>query len=213
VTDSIREFELDRQVFVDEKSAYERSGKPEQSRLVRAINVSSSSSRLWIIGAGPMMSIYASLRAADVRSIRYVTLVSHSDSNNKHAEAHSPGVKWKTIQAFVLGHGGSVHCGAGSCVGATVRKPRDQNKGLDFRSPKWKTGGKPRNEVWKWLEDSSDSRLSFVYDRIVDSNVADVSDAGMVYYIVTGDENASPDKLRRYMSRDEPTETLSVGSS
>jgi hypothetical protein len=34
----------------------------------------------------------------------------------------------------------------------------------------------------------ADSRLSFVYDRIVDSNVADVSDAGMVYYVVTGDE-------------------------
>jgi hypothetical protein len=63
----------------------------------------------------------------------------------------------------------------------------------------------------KWLEDGSDSRLSFVYDRIVD-NVTRCQRAGMVYYIVTV-ADASPDKLRRYMSRDEPTETLSVGSS
>jgi hypothetical protein len=34
----------------------------------------------------------------------------------------------------------------------------------------------------------SSTRLNFVFRKIVDSNVADVSDAGMVYYVLTGDE-------------------------
>jgi hypothetical protein len=51
-----------------------------------------------------MMSIYASLHYRRCSIYAALTLVSHSDSNNK-LEAHSPGVKWKTIRAFVLGHG------------------------------------------------------------------------------------------------------------
>jgi hypothetical protein len=58
-----------------------------------------------------------------------VTLVSHSDSNNKHAEAHSPGVKWKTIRAFVLGHGVPY-----IVMVRALERPseRNQNKGLIF---------------------------------------------------------------------------------
>jgi hypothetical protein len=200
VVDSIVEFKLNRSIIVDEKASFERSGQASQQKLVDEINASGPNNRLWIIGAGPMMTVFASLKAANADSIKYIALVSHSNSNNQHAESHTPGVKWNEIQRFIMKNGGSLYCGASTCDGATVKAPRDQNKGLDFRSAQWRSGGKPNNSVWQWMQRSTDTRLNFVYDRIVDSNVADVSDAGMMYYILTGDENTSPDKLRKYMA-------------
>jgi hypothetical protein len=59
--------------------------------------------------------------------------------------------------------------------------------------------------------DSSDKRENFVFDKIKDSNVGDVSDAGMMYYLLTGDENADPVKLRAFLSQERksvPIETV-----
>jgi hypothetical protein len=61
-----------------------------------------------------------------------------------HAEAHSPGVKWKTIQAFVLGHGGSVHCDFRALERPSSRG--SEPKAWIFEV--WKTGGK----LTAWLE-------------------------------------------------------------
>jgi hypothetical protein len=46
----------------------------------------------------------------------------------------------------------------------------------------------------------ADEGLNFVFSKIVDSNVGDVSDAGMVYYILTGDEDTDPNKLRTFLN-------------
>jgi hypothetical protein len=59
--------------------------------------------------------------------------------------------------------------------------------------------------------DSPDKRENFVFDKIKDSNVGDVSDAGMMYYLLTGDENADPVKLRAFLSQERksvPIETV-----
>jgi hypothetical protein len=47
---------------------------------------------------------------------------------------------------------------------------------------------------------TADEGLNFVFSKIVDSNVGDVSDAGMVYYILTGDEDTDPNKLRTFLN-------------
>jgi hypothetical protein len=49
------------------------------------------------------------------------------------------------------------------------------------------------------VADSADEGLNFVFSKIVDSNVGDVSDAGMVYYILTGDDT-DPNKLRTFLN-------------
>jgi hypothetical protein len=70
---------------------------------------------------------------------------------------------------------------------------RDQNRLLNFRL-------KDPLGAWTWLRDSADEGLNFVFSKIVDSNVGDVSDAGMVYYILTGDEDTDPNKLRTFLN-------------
>jgi hypothetical protein len=123
--------------------------------------------------------------AADVRSIRPLTLVSHSDSNNKHAKRTRQ--VWSGRQ-FRLSFSVTEVPYIVIFVRWSDRPAEDQSQRLGFSKSKWKTGGK----LTAWRGSGSGSKtvagLSFVYDRIVDSNVANVSDAGMVYYVVTGDE-------------------------
>jgi hypothetical protein len=78
------------------------------------------------------------------------------------------------------------------------RKTRDQNALLDFR----KASDPP--------VDSSDKRENFVFDKIKDSNVGDVM-MQVMYYLLTGDENADPVKLRAFLSQERksvPIETV-----
>jgi hypothetical protein len=208
ISEGVGVYGLDKDVFKDEKAYYDASGQEAQPELVSAINASSKSSRLWIIGAGPMQTIYKSLQAADLDKLEYVTLISHSISNNKHAEGHKGGVRWEDVKSLLINNGGQIHFGGRTCSGCispTVAKPRDQNALLDFRK------ASDPLKVWTWLRDSSDKRENFVFDKIKDSNVGDVSDAGMMYYLLTGDENADPVKLRAFLSQERksvPIETV-----
>jgi hypothetical protein len=177
VMESIGVFGLDSALFVDEKARF-LTGTAAQPELVAAINASTRDSRLWIIVAGPMLTVFRSMQEADRTALAHVSLVSHSKSNNIHAEQHRVGARWEDVKGIVIENGGSVHFGGITCSGCirpTVNKPRDQNRLLNFRS------AKDPIKAWTWLRDSSDERLNFVFRKIVDSNVADVSDAGMVY--------------------------------
>ena len=61
----------------------------------------------------------------------------------------------------------------------------DQNKRLNTK------------KGWGWMKKSSDANLRWLYSRMV--KFGDVSDSGMVYYVVTGlgDEHGTPKKLRK----------------
>jgi CubicO group peptidase (beta-lactamase class C family) len=144
--------------------------------LTAQINQSSAASPLWIIGAGPMEVIGRAVSASDPASRPYVTLVSHSQWNDEHAEQHGGGWTFNEI-------GG---------LGVNLHHITDQNPGL-VTDP----------SQYFWLRDSSDPKLRWLWDRHVASGLPyfDPSDAGMLYWFATGaqsggDENATPDKLR-----------------
>src|SRR5262249_2357932 len=59
-------------------------------------------------------------------------------------------------------------------------------------------------EQWRpyhWMRDSRDAKVRFLWDRLVVSTRPDPSDAGMAYFLVTGDEQADPAKLERLLAR------------
>lgn len=201
VSEGIPVFGLAPTLFVDEKAHYDTTGQEQQPELIAAINASSADSALWIVGAGPMQTIYASMEGADRASLKYVNLISHSRWNNVHAEGHRGGVSWEEVKRLVIESGGRVYYGGTTCPGCirpTVGEPHDQNKLLNFRA------ADDPLAVWTWLRDSSDPRLNFVFDKIEDSRVGDVSDAGMVYYLLTGDEDADPVKLKSFFAATPP---------
>ena len=52
-----------------------------------------------------------------------------------------------------------------------------------------------------WMRDSDDSRVRFLWERLVASTRPDPSDAGMAYFLISGDEQADPAKLERLLDK------------
>ena len=99
--------------------------------LTAQINASSAGNPLWIIGAGPMEMIGMALSASDPGKRQYVTVVSHSEWNNYHAEESGHGI-WNFFEL-------------GSVLGANLRHIVDQNAGLRVHEGNY-----------SWLQQSSD---------------------------------------------------------
>lgn len=149
------------------------------SALAAQINQSSATNYLWIIGAGPMEVIGQALNASDPAKRQYVTVISHSTWNDEHAEQP--------------GHGTWNFNELGSVLGANLLHIIDQNAGL-----------RTHESSYSWLQQSGDPKLHWLWQRHLASGLSpdfDPSDAGMIYFLLTGgtnggDQNATPDKLR-----------------
>ena len=147
--------------------------------LAHQINASSATDPLWIIAAGPMEIIGRALAASDPSKRQYVTVVSHSEWNDYHAEEP--------------GHGTWNFNELGSIVGASLKHIIDQNSRTRLNE-----------SHYTWLRQSSDRKLNWLWERHLASGLSplfDPSDAGMIYWLITGatnggDETVTPEKFR-----------------
>ena len=166
-------FGYDRRIlnnFVEDKSG--TTGK-----FINAINASSSANPLWIIAAGPMESVWRALNGADRDKLKYVSVVSHSTWNETHPpnDCQPNEHDWEDIRAF-------------RSNGLTTIEIEDQNSSNgdnDFSTPLSK---------WNWLKNNGDSNLAWLYTRNQFDNKFDPSDAGMVYWLVTGGPNGGNER-------------------
>ena len=160
------------------------------SALANQINASSASNPLWIIAAGPMEVIGKALEASDPAKRQYVTVISHSEWNDYHAE--------------LPGHGSWNFQELKYTLGANIQSIIDQNAGLELNESNY-----------SWLQQSSDPKLNWIWQRHVKSGLSpefDPSDSGMVYWLLTGgmnggDQNATPAKLRSILEGPSSTPT------
>jgi hypothetical protein len=174
------------------------------------INKSSAGNPLFIIEAGPMQMVGEAISKAEKSKLKYVTLISHSEWNNEHAnkpydwEHHSG---WDTLWTFrqIMEQFSAPEKGGLTCV-----KILDQNGGSDYlgirtnksefdwlktsalkdKAPYYQRGS------WDWLS----SRL-YSYIDCRGGELFDASDAGMVVYVLTGVEKTNPDMVRRLMEK------------
>ncbi|MEM9420234.1 MAG: hypothetical protein AAGA25_14440 [Planctomycetota bacterium] len=155
------------------------------ANLTEQINASSEDSHLFIIAAGPVESIYRSIAAADPAKRKYTSLVSHSVYNETQLIQDNH----RTIEDF---------------------KPFFENDGMGYikiqdqnaaEKPQFLWNSDTKFHVWSFLRDSPDPDYRWLHSRIQAHtyNKADVSDAGMVYFLLLGDENGSPIKFRNLM--------------
>jgi len=151
-------------------------------RLTQLINDSSGSDPLWIVAAGPMEVVGRAIAASDGSKRQYVTVISHSQWNNNHADSPSSGESPT--------HSGWTFDEIGRMNPSVVRKQiADQNSGLHTTY----------STYYPW-RDSSDSKLRWLWDRgqVTGIDWPDCSDAGMVYWLVMGrpsDDRLSPTEL------------------
>ncbi|WP_442508687.1 hypothetical protein SH528x_000215 [Novipirellula sp. SH528] len=133
--------------------------------LREAINESSADDPLWIIEAGEPDIIGFALKASDARRRKHVHVVSHHPANDNSGDFFS----WQQILDF----------------GVTEHQIGDQNVGL-------KTAISP----WDWAKEHPNRSLQWIWRQLAyaeqdgvvkfQTNHFDCSDAGMVYWWITG---------------------------
>lgn len=174
------------------------------------INKSSADDPLIIIAAGPLQVVGEGIARADKSKLRYVTLISHGRWNNIHAE-NPDGPYWDrhhgwTWKMLTERFGDSIPGG-----GVRFIMPADQNGGKDYdglqsdkRNFDWIITSPARNnplykyDSWNWLY----SRLAVCIRK--DGVNFDVSDSGMVIFMLTGVEKTNPAMAREIMENPEP---------
>lgn len=145
----------------------------------RAVNASSADDPLYFVLAGPMEVPALGIAQSDPAKRRFVTCISHNSWNDGYASGdlvkHNKrdviplGVKWVQI--------------------------RDQNP-LLITSPFGRPARPEEWLPWDWMKDSKDPNVRFLMDRMRASTRADCSDAGMAYFLVSGDERGDIAKLK-----------------
>jgi hypothetical protein len=151
---------------------------PEQldegvANLTAEINASSPGDELWLVLAGPMETAWMALNAADPQARRYVKCLSHGEWNETHGRTD---------------HGGHDYDDLIDLGCQEVRIP-DQNSNL----------GETDMSDWDYLNDLGDN-MQWLYSRIALHGDGDVSDAGMVYYVITGEKRVTRSELRNYLT-------------
>ena len=162
-------------------------------RLRDEINASSSESLLWITAGGPIEIIYQAISQANSSERQYIRLVSHSSWNQNHAEDGHNEHTWDELKGLLPNQTSQVH------EILDQNRPTFLNDGFSTTE----TGAQKWNP-WNWMQNHSDSRISLIYERMEASQrperepdgKTDMSDAGMIYYILEDDENGNPSKFR-----------------
>jgi hypothetical protein len=163
-----------------------------------AVNACSADDPLYFIIAGPMEVPWRGLRAADPAKRKHVYCISHTvwndlffwDTGNQQITHHRRdlielGINWVQILN---------QQGLGTC-------------------PEPKHGPCPQEKwaLWDWMRDSSRADVAWLYERLEAMGRPDCSDSGMVYFLLTGNEQATVQDLNQLLHGRLPTNSLRPG--
>ena len=155
--------------------------------IAKAINDSSADNPLYFIIAGPMEVPYLGIQKSDPAKRRFVYCISHSRWNDGFASKY----KFTFTKRSVIEQ--------------DVRwvQIHDQNRLLSFG--RYGTPSPPEDfKPYFWMRDSREAKVRWLWERMLVSTRPDPSDAGMTWFLVTGDEECDPAKLQRLLAEHQP---------
>ncbi len=143
--------------------------------LTAEINASSRGDELTIVLAGPMETTWMALDAADPEARRHVRCVSHGDGsfNQTHGKTD---------------HGGHSYDDVIDLGCQRVQIP-DQNGNL----------GPTEMSDWDYLRKLG-PEMDWLHSRLELAEKGDVSDAGMAWFVMTGEKQGSRSELRKFLT-------------
>lgn len=148
----------------------------------RAINESTAQNPLYFIIAGPMEVPFRGIQKSDPAKRQFVYCISHSRWNDGFASQY----KFTVTKRSVIEQ--DVHW----------VQIRDQNRLLS--SSRYGQPATPEEfQPYFWMRDSTDPKLKFLWERMLVSTRPDPSDAGMTWFLATGDEDCDPAKLKQLL--------------
>jgi hypothetical protein len=178
VLGAAQRYGYDKSVFHDCRKDLDRA----VASIAKAINASTADNPLYFVVAGPMQVPLLGIQKSDPGKRKFVYCISHSAWN----DGFSPKYQFTNTKRDVIPSG--VHW----------VQIRDQNPLLSL-SPYGRPARPEEWQPWHWMRDSDDAKVRFLWERLQVSTRADCSDAGMAYFVVTGDEEANTAKLRRLL--------------
>ncbi|MEW6302538.1 MAG: hypothetical protein AB1705_03650 [Verrucomicrobiota bacterium] len=151
--------------------------------IARAINDSSADNPLFFIIAGPMEVPYLGIQKSQPEKRKHVHCISHSRWNDGFAAKYTfTHTKRSVIEQDV-----------------NWLQIKDQNARLSL-TPYGKPAAPEQFAGYFWMRDSRDPKVQFLWERTLVSTRPDPSDAGMAYFLVTGDEECDPAKLKKLLA-------------
>jgi hypothetical protein len=191
--DGARIFGYDTSRFIEAVSNPEKA----YNALRDAIDASSATDPLLIIAAGPMQVEGEAIKRSNPAKHPFVTILSHSDWNNKHADNPS---NWENHSGWTWTEIGT----ATKSTGLKMVQIVDQNGGSGY------DGMRAASSKFQWLKTSasrtkapwSASQWDWLHARqqtCIKSGDFDPSDAGMVIYAMTGNEKTDPSDAQAIM--------------
>jgi hypothetical protein len=155
--------------------------------IARAVDRSTAEDPLYLIIAGPVEVPYLGIRKSDPAKRQFVYCISHSRWNDGFASKY----KFTFTKRSVIEQ--DVHW----------VQIRDQNRLLSCG--RYGRPSPPEEfEPHIWMRDSGDATVRWLWERMVVSTRPDPSDAGMTYFLATGDEECDPAKLKRLIEDHQP---------
>lgn len=159
-----------------------------KTNLAEEMVKSTANDPLYFLHAGLSEFLYQVVEEAiemdGLESLQYVKLVSHSgfNENETRRDRHRT---WGDVQEL---------CGNR----IQYHKIKDQNA-CGVRDVLWCSG--KDFSPWFWMRDHQDESIQWLYSRAQahDTGKADISDAGMLFWLLTGDENGSPEKFKKFL--------------
>jgi hypothetical protein len=122
---------------------------------------------------------YLALQKADPAKRRFVCCISHSRWNDGFASNY----KFRFTKRSVID------------LGVRWVQIQDQNRLLSL-SPYGRPAKPEEFSPFFWMRDSHEAKVRFLFDRMLVSTRPDPSDAGMTWFLATGDEACEPAKLK-----------------
>lgn len=181
---AIERWSFKKSVFFDVTTQREKAVANLAAEMAR----STESDPLYFMHAGLSEFVYLAVEkvVADgkIESLSHVHLLSHSgfNENEKRRPHHRV---WSDIQKI-----------AGDRI--QYKKIKDQNQKGDPHVL-WNSG--ENFQVWSWMRDHSDPDVQWLFSRVKahKGGVADISDCGMLFFLLVGDDDGSPKKFETFI--------------
>ncbi len=180
----INRWGFNKDIFFDVTKQLEES----KMHLAKEMGKSTASDPLYFMHAGLSEFLYQVVEEViaegNIEALNHVYLLSHSafNENEIRRDYHRT---WDDVQKL---------CGSR----IKYKKIKDQN---DKHNPNNLWHSQEDFSVWYWMRDHKDPNIRWMYTRVQahSGGDADISDCGMLYYLLAGDDNGTPSKFRDFI--------------
>ena len=190
VDSAIRRWNFDSHLFFDVTKDLADAKNHLKAELAKA----TADAPLYYVHMGPAEFFYRAVKEVvdegNGPALAHVYIISHSGYNATHLRRQTHHTMAQAIEY--------------SDNLLNYKKIKDQNGEWP---PHVLWNSKTDFSPWYWLRDHGDPNLNWLYERMRAHayGKADISDAGMVYWLLLGDEDGNPSKFKEFIRQGIPT--------